>query len=283
MSVCVPLFGLLVFFLFINTINLNPPVCNTSPLFFYYEIQNISLIQPNHMQSVYILSYRICAFIWMSGSYLSYNSPINAINCWIHQRHRNSLYPFAHSLCAFHLCVETTDKNRSDMHTKNWMPYIFWMSRATKKKNTHRANKMRAMWNRTGSDRWHDKETKYERLTKRHTRNHNKLLYYKMRNIIRHPVYYVYFSGLLFDIGLSRFSAVSSVSLTLLENLRANRATEQQIKTTHTYNSNSQEFIITEMCAVLFLQHFSALLFHFLRADVAFWFQVFFYCAFLYC
>lgn len=124
------------FFLFINTINLNPPVCNTSPLFFYYEIQNISLIQPNHMQSVYILSYRICAFIWMSGSYLSYNSPINAINCWIHQRHRNSLYPFAHSLCAFHLCVETTDKNRSDMHTKNWMPYIFWMSRATKKK-TH--------------------------------------------------------------------------------------------------------------------------------------------------
>lgn len=134
------------------------------------------------------------------------------------------------------------------------------------------------MWNRTGSDRWHDKETKYERLTKRHTRNHNKLLYYKMRNIIRHPVYYVYFSGLLFDIGLSRFSAVSSVSLTLLENLRANRETEQQIKTTHIYNSNSnsQEFIITEMCAVLFLQHFSALLFHFLRADVAFWFQVFF-------
>lgn len=33
-DVCVPLFGLLVFFFSINTINLNPPVCNTSPLFF---------------------------------------------------------------------------------------------------------------------------------------------------------------------------------------------------------------------------------------------------------
>lgn len=199
------------------------------------------------MQSVYILSYRICAFIWMSGSYLSYNSPINAINCWIHQRHRNSLYPFAHSLCAFHLCVETTDKHRSDMHTKNWMSHIFWMSRATKK-NTHRANKMRTMWNRTGSDRLHDKEIKYERLTKRHTRNHNKLLYYKMGNIIRHPVYYVYFSGLLFDIGLSRFSDVSSVSLTLLENLRANRTTDKNNTHTHIQQQQPRVHNHWDMC-----------------------------------
>lgn len=118
------------------------------------------------------------------------------------------------------------------------------------------------------------------------TRNHNKLLYYKMRNIIRHPVYYVSvslgFCSILACQGKHGFSQCSSFSFG-----KVNAKKERRIDETEEKSVRTKELITRQPNAVLFFSHFSSLLLAFSMSLFDFRFVVFFppllYACFMHC